>query len=214
MKFENIIIEMIQHDVEEIATKEKELVGKGAFHNVYPSKKNPNIVYKIGFDEEVDGWLDLFKNHPDIFPKVYGTGHIKIKLKKNLTKFTWRSGQFTPVTYGPGDVVEVKYVTVEKLDTKKGVEHWHSLSNVVEQMSPTDTSLQTYLTSLGLDDDLEQEFLSIGEKIKESGNDFIYNIFVNFYNLIHSVYEIKLRADDHIGNYGYDKDGNLKCLDI
>ena len=45
MKFENIIIEMIQHDVEEIATKEKELVGKGAFHNVYPSNKNPNIVY-------------------------------------------------------------------------------------------------------------------------------------------------------------------------
>ena len=86
MKFENIIIEMIQHDVDEIATKEKELVGKGAFHNVYPSNKNPNIVYKIGFDEDVNGWVDLFKSRPDIFPKVYGAGHVNIKLKKQVKK--------------------------------------------------------------------------------------------------------------------------------
>ena len=214
MKFKDIIIEMIQHDVDEIATKEKELVGKGAFHNVYPSKKNPNIVYKIGFDEDVDGWVDVFKSRPDIFPKVYGMGHINIKLKKQVTNMSWRTGEFKPITYNPGDIVKVKYVEVEKLDTKKATEYWYSLDNVVQQMSPSYTSLQKYFTSLGLDDDLEQEFLSVGEKIKESSNDFIYNIFVSFYNLISSVYEIKPRADVHVGNYGYDKDGNLKCLDI
>jgi hypothetical protein len=212
LSFKNTIIEMIQHDVDEIATKEKELVGKGAFHNVYPSNKNPNMVYKIGFDEDVNGWVDLFKSRPDIFPKVYGTGYVNIKLKKQVTNFSWRTGEFKPITYNPGDTVKVKYVGVERLNTEKAKQHWNSLANVVSVMSGK--SLQTYLTSLGMDQEMEDEFLSIGEKIKETGNDFIYNIFVEFYNLIHSVYELKPVADVHVGNYGYDKDGNLKCLDI
>jgi hypothetical protein len=212
MKFEDIIIEMIQHDVDEVATKEKELVGKGSFHNVYPSNKNPNMVYKIGFDEDVNGWVDLFKSRPDIFPKVYGTGHVNIKLKKQATNFSWRTGEFKPITYNPGDTVKVKYVAVERLNTEKAKQHWNSLANVVSVMSGK--SLQTYLTSLGMDEEMEEEFLSLGEKIKESGNDFIYKIFIEFFNLIHSVYELKPVADVHVGNYGYDKDDNLKCLDI
>lgn len=212
LSFKNTIIEMIQHDVDEIATKEKELVGKGAFHNVYPSNKNPNMVYKIGFDEDVNGWVDLFKSRPDIFPKVYSTGHVNIKLKKQVTNFSWRTGEFKPITYNPGDTVKVKYVGVERLNTEKAKQHWNSLANVVSVMSGK--SLQTYLTSLGMDEEMEEEFLSIGERIKETGNDFIYKIFVEFYNLIHSVYELKPVADVHVGNYGYDKDGNLKCLDI
>jgi hypothetical protein len=212
LSFKNTIIEMIQHDVDEIATKEKELVGKGAFHNVYPSNKNPNMVYKIGFDEDVNGWVDLFKSRPDIFPKVYGTGYVNIKLKKQVTNFSWRTGEFKPITYNPGDTVKVKYVGVERLNTEKAKQHWNSLANVVSVMSGK--SLQTYLTSLGMDEEMEEEFLSIGERIKETGNDFIYNIFVEFYNLIQSVYELKPVADVHVGNYGYDKDNNLKCLDI
>ena len=81
MKFEDIIIEMIKHEVDELDTKDKDLVGKGAFHNVYISKKNPNVVYKIGFDEDVNGWVDIFKSRPDLFPKVYKMGHLNIKLK-------------------------------------------------------------------------------------------------------------------------------------
>ena len=212
LSFKNTIIEMIQHDVDEIATKEKELVGKGAFHNVYPSNKNPNMVYKIGFDEDVNGWVDLFKSRPDIFPKVYGTGYVNIKLKKQVTNFSWRTGEFKPITYNPGDTVKVKYVGVERLNTEKAKQHWNSLANVVSTMSGK--SLQTYLTSLGMDEEMEEEFLSLGERIKEMGNDFIYNIFVELYNLVHSVYELKPTADVHVGNYGYDKDGNLKCLDI
>ena len=212
LSFKNIITEIIQQDVDELATKEKELVGKGAFHNVYPSNKNPNIVYKIGFDEDVNGWVDLFKSRPDIFPKVYGAGHVNIKLKKQVTNFSWRTGEFKPITYNPGDTVKVKYVAVERLNTEKAKQHWNSLANVVSTMSGK--SLQTYLTSLGMDEEMEEEFLSLGEKIKETGNDFIYEIFVELYNLIHSVYELKPTADVHVGNYGYDKDGNLKCLDI
>jgi hypothetical protein len=184
LSFKNTIIEMIQHDVDEIATKEKELVGKGAFHNVYPSNKNPNMVYKIGFDEDVNGWVDLFKSRPDIFPKVYGTGHVNIKLKKQVTNFSWRTGEFKPITYNPGDTVKVKYVGVERLNTEKAKQHWNSLANVVSVMSGK--SLQTYLTSLGMDEEMEEEFLSIGERIKETGNDFIYNIFVMIYKLINS----------------------------
>ena len=212
MKFEDIIIEMIKHEVSELDTKDKDLVGKGAFHNVYISKKNPNVVYKIGFDEDVSGWVDIFKSRPDLFPKVYKMGHLNIKLKKSATTFSWRSGDFKPITYNPGDTVKVKYVEVEKLDTDKARLHWNSLANVVSVMS--DKSLQTYLTSLGMDEEMEEEFKSLGEKIKETGNTFIYEILVDFYNLVHSVYELKPVADVHVGNYGYDNKGNLKCLDI
>jgi hypothetical protein len=212
MKFEDIIIEMIKHEVSELDTKDKDLVGKGAFHNVYISKKNPNVVYKIGFDEDVSGWVDIFKSRPDLFPKVYKMGYLNIKLKKSATTFSWRSGDFKPITYNPGDTVKVKYVEVEKLDTDKAKSHWNSLANVVSVMA--DKSLQTYLTSLGMDEEMEEEFKSLGEKIKETGNTFIYEILVDFYNLVHSVYELKPVADVHVGNYGYDNKGNLKCLDI
>ena len=212
MKFEDIIIEMIKHEVAELDTKDKDLVGKGAFHNVYISKKNPNVVYKIGFDEDVSGWVDIFKSRPDLFPKVYKMGHLNIKLKKSTTTFSWRTGDFKPITYNPGDTVKVRYVEVEKLDTDKAKSYWNSLANVVSVMS--DKSLQTYLTSLGMDEEMEEEFKSLGEKIKETGNTFIYEILVDFYNLVHSVYELKPTADVHVGNYGYDNKGNLKCLDI
>ena len=212
MKFEDIIIEMIKHEVAELDTKDKDLVGKGAFHKVYISKKNPNAVYKIGFDEDVSGWVDIFKSRPDLFPKVYKMGHLNIKLKKSTTTFSWRTGDFKPITYNPGDTVKVRYVEVEKLDTDKAKSYWNSLANVVSVMSGK--SLQTYLTSLGMDEEMEEEFKTLGEKIRETGNTFIYEILVDFYNLVHSVYELKPTADVHVGNYGYDKDGNLKCLDI
>ena len=130
----------------------------------------------------------------------------------NLLNTSTSTLDYTQAYLEPGDTVKVKYVAVERLNTEKAKQHWNSLANVVSVMSGK--SLQTYLTSLGMDEEIEEEFLSIGEKIKETGNEFIYEIFVGFYNLVHSVYELKPTADVHVGNYGYDKYGNLKFLDI
>ena len=217
MKFENIIIEMIQHDVEEIATKEKELVGKGAFHNVYISKKNPNVVYKIGFDEDVNGWVDIFKGHPDLFPKVYKMGHINIKLKKSATTLSWRNGEFKPITYSPGDTVNVKYVELEKLDTFKAQNDWLKLDYAITDLTEEGWEFQDYVIHLILNYTKEggdyDMIDAIDENIKVSHPEMV-DVLNKFVTLIRKICEVKKRPDLHIDNFGYDKDGNLKCLDI
>lgn len=67
----------------ELTTKQKELLGKGLEHYVYPSK-DPNKVFKVGETKYVNEWLPIFKAHPDLFPIIYRTG-----LDKDYDNVTW-----------------------------------------------------------------------------------------------------------------------------
>ena len=217
MKFEDIIIEMIKHEVAELDTKDKDLVGKGAFHNVYISKKNPNVVYKIGFDEDVSGWVDIFKSRPDLFPKVYKMGHLNIKLKKSATTFSWRSGDFKPITYNPGDTVKVKYVELEKLNTHKAQNDWLKLDYAITDLTEEGWEFQDYVIHLILNYTKEGGDYgmidAIDENIKVSHPEMV-DVLNKFVTLIRKICEVKKRPDLHIDNFGYDNKGNLKCLDI
>lgn len=61
--------------VKELNIQKKGIYGQGAYHNVYPLKNHPDKVVKISQDEK--NWkytlqqLETFKNHPNLFPKVY-----------------------------------------------------------------------------------------------------------------------------------------------
>jgi hypothetical protein len=198
--------QQVETIVNELGTKPKEVYDKGAFHDIYQSKNNPNVLYKIGTKNMVDSWVDIFKSRPDLFPIVYKTGTMNYKLPKPFTEFI--DGQ--PVKHEAGESIKVSYVEIERLDVRQAVIHWDRLDEVVKQM--TGKSLQTYLTVIGLEDPMENEFNEIGEQLKD--NKFIYDIFVDFYNLLSRVYEIKPAADVHKRNFGYDKNMNLKMLDI
>lgn len=64
---------MKSHDfinsMDEANPVEKKHLGAGVDHTVYPSLKDPRIVYKLGSDYAVQGWFSLFKENPDLFQK-------------------------------------------------------------------------------------------------------------------------------------------------
>lgn len=213
MKLTDIIYDIVLEsysDLNELGTENKQIYDKGAFHNIYQSKNNPNVLYKIGTEKMVDSWVNIFKSRPDLFPKVYRTGKMNYELPRDFTELT--NGDI--VKHKAGDVIKISYVEIEKLDVRQAIIHWDSLDNIIKTMSPSNTNLQTYLTHLGLEDSLEDEFVELGDKLKGIGNEYGYELFRDFYNLLIQVYEIKPAADVHKRNFGYDKDMKLKMLDI
>lgn len=209
MKLLDIVFENVV-ELNELGTKPKEVYDRGAFHMIYQSKNNPNVLFKIGTQSMVDTWVDLFKSRPDIFPIVKRVGTTDYKFPKDFV-------EIDPTTYelikhNAGDIVKIKYVEIEKLDVNRASIHWDRLDEVVKQISPSGKNLQIYLRSIGLEDSMEQEFIEIGNKLR--GNKFIYDIFVDFYDLLSGVCELKPAADIHRRNFGYDKNFKLKMLDI
>ncbi len=171
---------------------DKELIGKGSYHRVYPSKHNPNIVYKVGRTDVLEKWVYIFKENPSLFAKIYGD------IKK--TKFPIKGFDNKVIT-----MIEMGYVTVEKLDTKKFVKIYNEID-----LYFVDNTFQYYLNRFDFFQDM---FYGVGEKINKD-NPELFDKYVELLNLITSIYEIKPSADLHKNQFGYDSNGILKCLDI
>ena len=180
----------IKGEYNEVDIKQKTPIGGGNFHKVYDSNYKPDVVYKIGDESVVRNWYELFKSNPDLFPKVYRKGVVNVPIKNQN-----------------GDIVKkVKksYVEVEKIDTKRLEKEWKLIDKFCNG------NLQYNITRIEEKDDFFQD---LGDEISKV-NTPLYEAFVRIYNLVYSVYEIKPSADIHIGQFGYDKQGNLKCLDL
>jgi hypothetical protein len=54
---------------------------------------------------------------------------------------------------------------------------------------------------------------SVNQNIKVEHPEMV-GILDRFVTLIKKICEVKRRPDLHIDNFGYDNEGNLKCLDI
>ena len=59
----------------------------------------------------------------------------------------------------------------------------------------------------------KNELVNLGQIIRTE-NPKLYDAYQRFHYLIESVYEIVPTADIHNNQFGYDKEGVLKCLDI
>jgi hypothetical protein len=202
--------QQVETILNELGTKPKDVYDRGAFHMIYQSKNNPNVLFKIGTQTMVDTWVEVFKSRPDLFPIVKRVGTTNYKFPKDFV-------EIDPTTYelikhNAGDTVKIKYVEIEKLDVNRASIHWDRLDDYLRSL--TGKTLQKYLTSLSIDDSLENEFIEIGDQLQEKGNKFLYDIFRDFHNLLIQVYELKPAADVHRRNFGYDNNMNLKMLDI
>jgi NurA-like 5'-3' nuclease len=181
--------------INEIIGKEKEMVGRGAYHRIYPSKKNPNIVYKLGDERIVKRWYDIFVSHPDFFPKVYG----EIKKTKFPIKNNWNQVV---------DVKDVAYVTLEKVNTNDFIKFYNEIDTFFVEIS-----LRKVLQTFTNDETIMDYIISVGKEIKKLKPELM-DRYYEFINLVHSVYEILPSADLHENQFGYDNDGKLKCIDI
>ncbi len=200
-------------DMDEGSAVEKPEIGSGVDHTVYPSVKNPKIVYKLGSDYAVSGWLDLFKENPDLFPKVFNSGKTKMRLKKD--KYVYNGEYFANVK--AGTIVPVTYVEVEKLNTKRAENEWEIMDEIITELTKDDFGwdFQDFVMSYN-----RLETPAYIERLEDLQNEIklefpeFYGIFVRFVTLLDRIFEVKPAADLHKYNFGYDSKGNLKCIDI
>ncbi len=171
---------------------DKDMYDRGAHQLVYPSQHDPNILYKVGHEGDLEHWVKLFKKYPNLFPKIYGkikTGNFPVKGMNGKTR----------------EYIKRDYIAVEKLDTRSFLK----LFNEIDEYCISNP-FQYYLRNYS--DNIDY-IIDLGRRIYLKDSE-LYNQYVDFINLVDSIYKIDSSADLHKDQFGYDVDGKLKCLDI
>jgi hypothetical protein len=214
MKFKEILKEFNHVDLDEATPVEKDELGSGADHHIYPSKHNPKIVYKLGSEHAVDFWFDMFKNNPKVFPIVYKRGKTKMKLKKD--KMVFKDNTF--VRLKAGDIIPIDYVEMEKLDPKRAENEWKMLNYAIVDITENQWDFQDYVLHFALfeSSNMKPDYVlmtHIFDELKVSYPSE-YKMITRFLDLIIEIKKINKHPDLHMYNFGYDTKGVLKCLDI
>jgi hypothetical protein len=177
-----------EREVDEVKVKEKSPLGSGIQHKVYESKRYPDKVFKVGLLDSVQDAYQFFKNYPYLFPKVYGY--------KKLGEMKDDFGN------------DLYYIILEKLDTKSFVTLWRKLAPICKNVIGESFYMLVY--------DLmykETEWIEFLDHLKDNEKD-VYEKALELYQLVYEINEIYDGPDIHDGQFGYDKEGVLKCLDF
>lgn len=182
-------------EIHELGTTEKKMYGGGIEHSIFPSRSNPNVVFKVGHKDTVDEWFEVFRSNPEVFPKVFRAGKLKSE--------------------------DIYYVELEKLDTNKFEDKWDDLELALEDIGALDVDRGESFTDLySHEGTSSQKFKEIGlNLVKHDRNS--YDFFIELLNVIKKAEKAQLSitgkdtlVDAHKYNFGYSLDGKLKCLDI
>jgi hypothetical protein len=199
--------------------RSRKQLGSGVDHMVFTATDDTDIVYKLGPKIAVDYWFDDFSKNPKIFPKVYKRGKTSMKLKSDKLIPTKKGYKTIPA----GTVLPLDYVVLEKLDTKRVDEEWEVLDNMMEEIMEMDDYgfldlLIVYLThkpeykERGWNDDVTID--RVYGQVKQY-YPRIAPIFMRYMDITTKIKAVKPGVPDlHRYNFGYDKKGNLKCLDF
>ena len=182
-------------EIQELGTKEKDMYGRGLEHQIYGSKSNPNVIFKVGHKDSVDEWYEVFKSNPEIFPKVFRSGKMQDK--------------------------DIYYVELEKLDTKRFESDWDKLELALEDIGAVDVdggeSFSDLYITHGSDAKIFSEIAKNLNNHSKKDFDFFIELLTVIKNCEKANMKIKNKdtfVDAHKYNFGYDKDGKIKCLDI
>ena len=148
---------------------------------------------------------NIYANHnnPNVLYKVGNKDRVEY-IGKLFNKYP----DLFPRVYKIGKINQSQsYFEVEKLDTNRTKEDWKYLTNKLDTedlfalfyyIAESDTGPEIYKNA-----------------IKRLGDDDeALNIFKRWVKLLKSIASVyNTTIDVHVGNFGYDKDGKLKCLD-
>jgi hypothetical protein len=173
--------------LDELLTREKDILGQGLEHVVYPST-DPTKVYKLGETKYVKKWVPIFKAHPDLFPIIYKTGFYK------------------------GDK-DITWVEMERLDTEQFEVDFEVLESIIEDVSNYDGALGAIKSTQNNEKDWDKLYNDIEQQDPE-----IADFYAKLYNNVVQTRSFKSgwfdTYDFHKGQFGYDKDKNIKMLDF
>lgn len=182
-------------EIQELGTRVKELFGSGLEHQIFGSKSNPNVIFKVGHKDTVDEWYDVFKSNPDIFPKVFRSG----KMHNS----------------------DIYYVELEKLDTKRFESDWDKLELALEDIGAVDVDGGESFSDLYITQGSDAEIFSEIAKALYNHSKKDFDFFIELLTVIKNCEKANMKiknkdtfVDAHKYNFGYGKDGKIKCLDI
>ena len=189
-----MIKELLRKHINELNITPKPEYGHGIEHRIYKSNSNPNILFKVGHKTSVMRWLDIFMANPEYFPIVYKNGKLK-------------------------DTDEY-YVEVEKLDTDRVRDEWRQIDQQLKEAKD-----KGMLAGLTRDDSIEdiwmlseRTIILIANVIAQNNDEELALLFYYWTKFLKEVESIVTKEghylDCHVGNFGYDKAGNKKCLDF
>jgi hypothetical protein len=185
MKLLDILKEVID---EEIRRKEK-LNKRGMFKSVYNFETKPDYVLKTWGSNRYSKYMDddnMVKREYDVFQK-------HPDLFANIIKVNW----------------DKKWMAQEKLDSDKASNELEDLSDYFDM---TASELTTHLEWASSDPETLAKDYSMLYKIDPS-KATLYDKWTDFFRDIKRI-NIQGYKDFNPGNFGYDKSGHLKLLDI
>jgi hypothetical protein len=182
-------------EVNEYKGKDREMFNRGMEHVIFASETNPNILFKIGDLDVIQEWYEVFKSNPEVFPKVYRMGKV------------------------PSE--EKYYVVIEKLNASKFEKEWDKLELALEDVGAVDPDKgENFTTVYIIDGTSSEKFIEIGVLLKNH-NKSAYNFYIKLLDVIKKCEQSQLEVlgkdtlvDAHKYNFGYSKDGKIKCLDL
>lgn len=171
----------------------KPIMGQGADHVIYDIVSRPDLIIKVEKRAgEINKWYDLFARNPKIFPKV---------IKK------------VPLKYKDGKTASA--VVMEKLNTQSFMKLWDDVEKVLHSTLPSKNrmALEHLLKNIKTNRSYANIWKkTISEIQKKSPN--IKNQVNNLNSLVENLYKMSPKPDIRKFNFGYDKSGVLKALDI
>jgi hypothetical protein len=180
----------IKNIIKEIRIKDKNQYASGREHVIFKHYNKPNRLIKVGDRDTVLKWVELFKSHPNLFPKIYNIREIK------------NSGNF--------------YVEIEKLDAKNFENDYNYLEKSLRSLG-WKGYLESLYFEYGYDHEVLRKIEEILKRTDSRAYDVfkkIFDLLSKLEPISKSHYGDDYRIDFNEGNYGYTDQGELKCLDI
>lgn len=183
------LVELIlENKIDELSIKNKDVYASGVDHKIYQNLKDPNKLFKVKSPKYDEPGSDV--DWISLFDKY---------------------PQYFPKIYRRNE----KGAEVEKLDALKAKKEFLDMSSLLHDI---DGSLQGLFNMIGSNIEKEKTQKYVKEyfdHLKEN-NPELASKFLKWIKLISDISKISGldRLDIHANNFGYDKQGKLKMIDI
>jgi hypothetical protein len=171
--------------------KVKPVLGGGKDHRVFQSAIHPDRVIKAEVRPgEVDKWYDIFSNNQKIFAKPFS----KTKIKNT-------------------DGTMLSAVVMEKLNTLPFTNMWDTMEELLIKMPGNTYSTLEYVAKNIRTPIVKKTWDNLAKYIKQQDPSMASKVD-EFYKMVDELYKLTPKPDIRQFNFGYNKEGILKALDI